>query len=95
MQQLSLPNNSGLMQSLVVCRVANLAFVKPNFELQAFFENQKYQSKSEFFFFVFFSLEDLALAKHCLSCMYVTHIFCRESRTMQSAKNIAKILLLP
>jgi len=80
MQQSPLPNSSGLMQSLVVCRVANLAFVKPNFELQAFlthlafFENQKYQSKSEFFFFVFFSLKDLALAKHCLSCMYITHL---------------------
>jgi len=36
------------MQSLVACRVANLAFLKPNFEIQAFlthlafFENQKY-----------------------------------------------------
>ena len=58
-QQLPLPNNSGLiglMQSLVACRVANLAFLKPNFEIQAFlthlafFENQKYQSKSVFFF---------------------------------------------
>jgi len=45
------------MQSLVACRVANLAFLKPNFEIQAFlthlafFENQKYQSKSVFFLF--------------------------------------------
>jgi len=44
------------MQSMVACRVANLAFLKPNFEIQAFltqlafFENQKYQSKSGFLF---------------------------------------------
>jgi len=69
------------MQSLVACRVANLAFLKQNFEIQAFlthlacFENQKYQSKSGFFFFIFFSLKDLALAKHSLSCIYVTNIF--------------------
>jgi len=100
-QQLPIPYNSGLMQSLVACRVANLAFLKPNFEIRdflthlAFFENQKYQSKSGFFFFIFFSLKDLTLAKHCLSCMYITNIFWRESMTMQGAKNIAKILLLP
>jgi len=45
MQQLSLPI-SGLMQSLVTCRVANLAFLKPGFEIQdlfialGFLENQ-------------------------------------------------------
>jgi len=69
-QQLPLPSNSGLMQLLVACRVANLAFLKPNFEIQAFlthlafFQNQKYLSKSDFFFFNFFGLKDLALAKH-------------------------------
>jgi len=64
------------MQSLVACRVAKLAFLKLNFEIQAcfdalgFFENQKYQYKSGFFFFIFFSLKGLALAKHCLSCIH-------------------------
>jgi len=59
MQQLRLPNNSGLMQSLVACRVANFAFLKPNFEIQAFlthlafFENHKYQSG---FFVLLFSV---------------------------------------
>ena len=43
----------------------------------------------------FFSWKGLALAKHCLSCMFVTNSFWRESTTMQGAKNIAKILLLP
>jgi len=38
MQHLPLPNNGGLMQSLVVYKVANLAFSKPNFEIQAFYE---------------------------------------------------------
>jgi len=33
MQQLPLPSNSGLMQSLVACKVANLGFLKPNFEI--------------------------------------------------------------
>jgi len=80
-QQLSLADNGGLMQLLVVCRVANLAFLKPIFEIQAFlmhlafFENQKYQSKSGFFFFIFFSLKGLALAKHCLSCIFITNVF--------------------
>ena len=32
-QQLRLPNNSGLMQSLVACKVANLAFLKSDFEI--------------------------------------------------------------
>jgi len=38
MQQLSIPNNGGLMDLLVMCRVANLTFLKPNFEIQAFFD---------------------------------------------------------
>jgi len=69
------------MRSLVACRVANLPFNKPNFEIQAFlthlafFENQKYQSQFGFLFFIFFSLKDLALAKHFLSCIYITKIF--------------------
>jgi len=37
-QQLPLPNSGGLMQSLVACRFANLACLKPNFEIQAFFD---------------------------------------------------------
>jgi len=80
-QQSPLAYNGGLMQSLVACRVANLAFLKPNFENQAFlrawlfFENQKYQSKSGFFFLIFFTLKALALAKHCLSCIFITISF--------------------
>jgi len=84
------------MQSLVACRVANLAFLKPNVEIQAFlthlalFENKSYQSKSGFFFFTFFSLKDFALAKHCLSCIYITNIFRRESRTIAGCKEYCK-----
>jgi len=37
-QQSPLPNNSGLMLSQVTCRVTNLAFLKRNFEIQAFFD---------------------------------------------------------
>ena len=83
-QQLPLPSNSGLMQLLVACRVANLAFLKPNFEIQAFlthlafFQNQKYLSKSDFFFFNFFGLKDLALAKHWLSEL---HLHCKSLLT--------------
>ena len=68
-QQLRLPNNSGLLQSLVACKVANLAFLTPNFEFLdflthlAFFENQEYQSKSGFIFYNFFSLKGLASGK--------------------------------
>jgi len=45
------------MQLLVACKVANLSFLKANFEIQAFltylafFENQKYLLKSVFLFF--------------------------------------------
>ena len=85
---------------LVVCRVANLAFLKPNFEIQAFFDalgsfwKSKIPVKIWLFFFIFFSLKGLALAKHFLSCVFITN-FWRESMTMQGARNIAKILLLP
>jgi len=48
------------MQSLVACRVANLAFLKPNFEIQAFFDALgfflKIKNTSQnlgFFFFLF------------------------------------------
>ena len=60
----------------------------------AFFENQKFQSKSVFSFFFFFCLKGLALAKYCLSCISIINIFWRESMARQGAKNIAKILLL-
>jgi len=62
-----------------VCKVANLAFLKSNFEIQAFlthlafFENQKYQSKSGFFFFIFFSLK--GFAKQCMSYTFNTNLF--------------------
>ena len=41
-----------------------------------------------------FSRKSLALAKHCLSSIFITNLFWRESVTMQGAKNIDKILLL-
>jgi len=37
----------------------------------------------------------LALTKHCLSCIIIINFFWQESMTMQGAKNIAKIVLLP
>ena len=92
------------MQSLVACRVASLAFLKPDFEIQAFFdalvffEDQKCQSKSQnlaFPFLFFFSLRGLALAKH-VSAAYSLQISSDgRSMAMQGARNIAKILLLP
>jgi len=49
------------MQSLVACRVANLAFFKPNFEIQAFlthlfFLKIKNTSQNLAFSFLFFSV---------------------------------------
>ena len=62
---------------VVSCRVANLAFFKPNFEIQAFlthlafFENQKYQSKSGFSFIIFFSPKGLAGPGKTLSELHI------------------------
>ena len=57
----------------------------------AFFGNKKNPDK----ICLFFSLTGLALAKHCLSCIFITNLFWRESVTMQGVRNIAMILLLP
>ena len=68
MQQLLLPNNGDLVQFLVACWIANLAILKPNFEIAffwrtwLFFLNQKYQSKSGFFF-IFFQSAKLGSGK--------------------------------
>jgi len=62
-------------------RVANLAFMKPDFEILAFlntfryFGNQKIQTKSVFFL-AFLSVEKaMTLAKQCLSCIFLTNLF--------------------
>jgi len=58
---------------------ANLAFLKPDFEILAFltplafFRNKKSQTKSGLFCF-FFSWKGLDLEKHCLSCIFVTNL---------------------
>ena len=88
-QQLPLPNNGGLIQSLVACSVANLAFLNLNFEIQAFltylafFENQKYQPKSGFFYF--FQSEKLGSGKTLSELRYKSfltgvydHAGCKE-----------------
>ena len=80
--------------SQVVCsRVANLDFLKPDFEILAFLEI-KMPEKSGFFWLIF-SRIGLALAKPCLSCVFITNLLRRGSISMQGAQNIAKILLLP
>jgi len=60
-QQLSLPNNGSLTQSLVACRVANLAFWKPDFEIQAFFDALGFSRKSKIpviiWLFLFYSFQ--------------------------------------
>jgi len=83
------------MQSLVVCRVANLALLKPNFEILAFlkhlafFENQEKPVKIWLFlFYIFFSLKGLALVKNILCCIFITNLFLQESMIMQGAKNL-------
>jgi len=54
------------MQSLVACKVANLAFLKSNFEIVvlmnlAVFENKKKPDKLWIFLYIFFSRKGLAL----------------------------------
>jgi len=58
-------------------RVANLAFLKPYFKILAFIEHLslfwKWKSQINlFFFWLMFSRIGLALAKHCLSCIFIT-----------------------
>ena len=62
-------------------RVANLAFLKPYFEILAFFEHlwlfleiKKSQTKSDFFW-LFFSRKGLDLETHCLSCISIKNLF--------------------
>ena len=43
----------------------------------------------------FFNQKGLALEKHCLSCIFITNLFWKESITMQGAQNSENILLLP
>ena len=73
--------------------VANLDFLKPDFEILAFLEIKK--SRKSGFFWLIFSRIGLGLTKPCLSCMFITSLLWRGSVTMQGAQNIAKILLLP
>jgi len=47
-----------------------------------FFWKSKNKTKVGFFW-LFFSRKGLALAKHCLSCIFITNLFWRESMTMQ------------
>jgi len=60
----------------------------------AYFGNKKKPEKYGFFWLIF-SRIGLALAKHCLSCIFITNLLRRGSITMQGAENIAKLLLLP
>jgi len=60
--------------------VANLAFLKPDFEILAiceyfwlFFRNKKSQTKSGFFWPVF-SRKGLALEKRCLNCIFINKL---------------------
>jgi len=82
-------------------RVANLAFLKPDFEILALFDHlwlflevKKSQTKSGFFW-LFFSRTGLDLEKHCLSCIFITNLLWRQSMTMQDAQDIEGILWLP
>jgi len=51
----------------------------------AFFENTKARQN-----LAFFSRKGLSLAKHRLSCIFITNLFWQESMTMQSAKKCPK-----
>jgi len=58
------------MQSLVACKVANLAFLKSDFEILCF-------NALGFFFISFFIRKGLALPKHCPSCIFITNLLTR------------------
>jgi len=83
-----------------VIRVANLAILKPDFAILAFFEHlwlfwKSRKDRQNLAFSGFFQSGRLgALDKHCLSCIFITDLFWKECRTMQDAQNIEKILLL-
>jgi len=87
--------------SQFVCsRVANSACLKPDFEILAFFEHLWFfweikKGRKIRLFLAYFQSVGLALAKHCLSCIFIANLLRRGSITRQGAQNIAKILLLP
>jgi len=65
---------------LLIRVAANLAYSKPEFESLASFEHlcffleiKKSQAKVGFFLH-FFSQKGLALAKDCLSCIFITNL---------------------
>jgi len=75
---------------------ANLGYLKPDFEILAFFNaHVNIGSNLGFSFYFFFSRKGLALAKHWLSCIFIANLFWWESMIMQGTKNPVKILLLP
>ena len=79
-------------------RVASFGFFEAIFWNSGFFNNfgffgNKKVGKSGFFWLIF-SRISLALAKRCVSCIFITNLLRRGSITMQGAQNIAKILLL-
>ena len=75
-------------------RVANFYFLSQILiEILAFFKALGFVWKSKNW--IFSVGKNLALAKHCLGCIFITNLFWRESMAMQDAKNIANILLLP
>jgi len=79
-----------------MCRVANLAFLKPNFEIQAFFDALGFflKIKIPVKIWPFFQSERLGSGKTLFE-MHIHHNFFRQaSMTIQGANNIAKILLL-
>ena len=47
------------------------------------------------FFWLFFNRKGLALAKHCLSCIFIANLFWRESITMQGAQILQRFYCCP
>jgi len=63
----------------ITTRVANLFFSKLDFEILAFCNTLAFLEIKKpdkiWLFLAFFSQKGLALAKHCLSCVFITNLF--------------------
>jgi len=67
------------LKVVLVDRVANLAFLKPDFEILAFLAHlafyEKEKSKKSSTFWRVVCWKSLALTKHSLSCIFITNLF--------------------
>ena len=74
-------------------RVDNLPFLKPDFEILTFFEHLWlfYSIKKTNEIWLFSVGKVWLWKKHCLSCIFITNLFCNKSVAMQGNEGAQNI----